>query len=235
MSAAPQLELVSHKLCPYVQRAAIVLAEKGAPFKRTDIDLADKPQWFRQISPLGKVPLLRVQQPGSAEAVVFESAVIVEYLEDTLLPSLHPKDALQRAQHRAWMEFGSALLMDIWGLETERSEEGFEAKRLAARGKLERLDAALGARERGGPYFGGPSFSMVDAVFAPAFRYWEVFDRIADLGSFDGLDRVQAWRAALAQRASVRQAVGPDYADLLLAFIRDQKGWLASSSRALAT
>ncbi|TAL19256.1 MAG: glutathione S-transferase family protein, partial [Aquabacterium sp.] len=96
MSAAPQLELVSHKLCPYVQRAAIVLAEKGAPFKRTDIVLADKPQWFGQISPLGKVPLLRVQPPGSAEAIVFESAVILEYLEDTLLPALHPKDALER-------------------------------------------------------------------------------------------------------------------------------------------
>lgn len=235
MSAAPQLELVSHKLCPYVQRAAIVLAEKGAPFKRTDIVLADKPQWFGQISPLGKVPLLRVQPPGSAEAIVFESAVILEYLEDTLLPALHPKDALERAQHRAWMEFGSALLMDVWGLETLADEAAFENKRQAARAKLERLEAALAARGRGGPYFGGPSFSLVDAVFAPAFRYWEVFDRIADLGSFDGLGRVQAWRAALAQRASVRQAVGPDYAELLLAFIRDQKGWLAvAASRALA-
>ena len=31
----PTYELVSHHLCPYVQRAAIVLLEKGVPFKRT--------------------------------------------------------------------------------------------------------------------------------------------------------------------------------------------------------
>lgn len=234
MSAAPKLELVSHKLCPYVQRAAIALAEKAVAFTRTDIDLADKPRWFLDISPLGKVPLLRVRPAGGAEAVLFESAVIVEYLEDTLQPALHPADALERARHRGWIEFSSALLMDIWGLETERTQEGFDAKRLAARAKLERLEAALAARTRSGPYFAGPSFSLVDAAFAPAFRYWEVFDRMADLGSFDGLSLVRAWREALAQRASVRQAVGADYAQRLLDFVRDQKGWLASSSRALA-
>ncbi|MCV4777127.1 glutathione S-transferase N-terminal domain-containing protein, partial [Escherichia coli] len=47
------LVLVSHALCPYVQRAAIVLAEKGVPFERRDIDLANKPSWFLKVSPLG--------------------------------------------------------------------------------------------------------------------------------------------------------------------------------------
>ena len=37
------LTLISHHLCPYVQRAAIALAEKGVPFERRDVDLADKP------------------------------------------------------------------------------------------------------------------------------------------------------------------------------------------------
>ena len=50
-------ELVSHALCPYVQRAAIALAEKNLPYRRRDIDLARRPDWFRAISPLGKVPL----------------------------------------------------------------------------------------------------------------------------------------------------------------------------------
>jgi len=52
------LVLISHPLCPYVQRAAIVLAEKGVPFERRDVDLADKPEWFLRISPLGKTPVL---------------------------------------------------------------------------------------------------------------------------------------------------------------------------------
>ena len=37
------LKLISHKLCPYVQRAVIALNEKGVPFERIDIDLANKP------------------------------------------------------------------------------------------------------------------------------------------------------------------------------------------------
>ena len=52
----PKLTLISHKLCPYVQRAVIALNEKGVPFERIDIDLADKPDWFLKISPPGKVP-----------------------------------------------------------------------------------------------------------------------------------------------------------------------------------
>lgn len=102
------LVLVSHALCPYVQRAAIVLAEKGAAFERRDIDLADKPSWFLAVSPLGRTPVLLV-----GDEAIFESAVICEYLDDTRTPKLHPADALQRARHRAWMEFGSALLNGI--------------------------------------------------------------------------------------------------------------------------
>ena len=53
-----ELLLVSHALCPYVQRAAIVLAEKGVAFERRDIDLSNKPAWFLALSPLGKTPVL---------------------------------------------------------------------------------------------------------------------------------------------------------------------------------
>src|SRR5207237_3450984 len=84
----PKLDLVSHHLCPYVQRAVITLTEKGAPFTRTYVDLANKPDWFTAISPLGKVPLLRIDD----DDVLFESAVICEYLEETIAPALHPRD-----------------------------------------------------------------------------------------------------------------------------------------------
>ncbi|TIT82812.1 MAG: glutathione S-transferase family protein, partial [Mesorhizobium sp.] len=104
--------LVSHHLCPYVQRAAIALAEKGVPFERVNVDLANKPDWFRAVSPLGKVPLLRVRQGGKKE-VIFESAVILEFLEETETTPLHPADPLMRARHRAWIEFGSAILNAI--------------------------------------------------------------------------------------------------------------------------
>ena len=102
------LVLVSHPLCPYVQRAAIVLDEKGEAFERRDVDLADKPAWFRRVSPLGKTPVLLMGNDA-----LFESAVICEYLDETIGTPLHPQDPLERARHRAWMAYGSQLLEAI--------------------------------------------------------------------------------------------------------------------------
>src|ERR1043166_7453079 len=190
----PTYELVSHHLCPYVQRAVIVLREKGVPFKRTLIDLDHKPDWFTAISPLGKVPLLKVTLDDGAPAVLFESSVICESLEDTLPNPLHPADALTRAQHRGWMEFGSAILGDIWGYETAKDEATALAKAAALKLKFERVERALGE----GPFFSGERFCVVDAVFAPIFRYFDVFDALIDHGIFAGCPEVRAWRAALA-------------------------------------
>ena len=220
---SPTLTLVSHLLCPYVQRAAIALHEKGVPFERVVIDLANKPRWFLDISPLGKVPLLRVRRPDGSEAVLFESNVICEYLEETQPGArLHPEDPLARAQHRAWMEFGSAILADLWGYETTQDAAVFEQKRLALAAKFERLEATLGD----GPYFAGSSFSLVDAVFAPVFRYFEVFDAISDSRVFDGKPRLDAWRQALAARPSVRDAVVPEYPQHLMAFLQKHQAHL---------
>lgn len=54
--------LVTHVLCPCVQRSIITLEEKGIGYTRTDIDLANKPNWFTQKSPMGKVPVLLVDE-----------------------------------------------------------------------------------------------------------------------------------------------------------------------------
>ncbi len=216
---ARPLTLVSFDLCPYVQRAAIVLAEKGVAFERIDVDLSNKPDWFKAISPLGKVPLLRVGRD-----VLFESAVIVEYLEETQPKPLHPRDPLKRARHRAWMEFGSSILADLWVVETTRDKAAFDARLDVLRAKFARMESELGA----GPFFAGRRFSVVDAVFAPVFRYFDVFDTFADLGVFAGLPKVAQWRAALAARASVRNAVVPDYRERLKAFLRKHDGQIAS-------
>lgn len=220
---SPKLKLVSFDLCPYVQRASILLAEKGVPFDRITVDLANKPEWFKAISPLGKVPLLQV---GSF--TLFESAVIVEYLEETSPNPLHPADPLEKAQHRAWMEFGSSILADIWVVETTKDRAIFNAKLSVLREKFARLEDALGE----GPCFAGTRFSVVDAVFAPVFRYFDVFDTITDLAVFDGLPKVRSWRKALALRPSVIGAVVPDYADRLHAFLRKHGGLLSQMAMA---
>jgi glutathione S-transferase len=215
--AAP-LKLISHKLCPYVQRAVIALREKGVAFERIDIDLANKPHWFLAISPLGKTPVLQV-----GDKAIFESAVILEYLEETESKPLHPADPLARAEHRGWIEFGSAVLNDIAGFYAAKDEAGFNAK--AA--QLEQRFARLETRVAASPWFDGEHFSLVDAVFGPVFRYFDVFDEIGDFGILAGKPNLARWRNCLAARASVRSAVSADYPALLRDFIERRQSWLS--------
>jgi glutathione S-transferase len=73
--------------------------------RRVEVDLANKPYWFEAISPLGKTPVLKV-----GESAIFESAVILEYLEEALPSPLHPADPLRRAErYRRVFVFGHAL------------------------------------------------------------------------------------------------------------------------------
>ena len=214
-----KLTLISHHLCPYVQRAAIALDEKGVVFDRINVDLANKPDWFTAISPLGKVPLLRV-----GDAVIFESAVILEYLEETQANPLHPSDPLQRAEHRAWIEFGSSILNDIWGFYTAPDEATMQAKAKLLADKFARLEQRLDE----GPYFDGPRFSLVDAVFGPVFRYFDAFDRIADFGILSGKPKVADWRQVLSRRPSIVRAVGDDFPERLWAFLRARNSRLSA-------
>ncbi len=221
----PVLKLISHKLCPYVQRAVIALTEKGVAFERIDIDLANKPDWFHKMAPLGKTPVLMV----GAHAI-FESAVILEYLEETQAKPLHPSDPLLRAEHRAWIEFGSAVLNDIAGFYAAPDGAGFTAKTSLLAQKFARLDARLIAA----PWFDGEQFALVDAVFGPVFRYFDVFDTIGDFGILADKPKTARWRASLAARPSVRSAVSPDYPALLRDFLIRRNSFLSGLIRQAA-
>jgi len=217
----PSLTLVSHHLCPYVQRAAISLAEKAVPFDRVYVDLAAKPGWFLDLSPLGKTPVLKV-----GDRAIFESAVILEYLEEAAPHPLHPADPLRRAEHRAWIEFGSVVLSDIAGLYSAKEPAAFATKATALAAKFAQLEDQLGE----GPWFDG-AFSLVDTVFGPVFRYFDVFDRIGEFAILAGKPKVAAWRKALATRASIRQAVDADYDARLERFLGARNSHLSTLMR----
>ncbi len=219
-----KLVLISHLLCPYVQRAAIVLAEKDVIAERRYVDLGNKPDWFLKISPLGKTPVLLVD-----DVALFESAVICEYLDDTELPRLHPANPLERAQHRAWMEFGSAVLNGVAGFYSAPDAVALEAKRADLIVKFALLENELVKRatDHPGLWFGGQRFGMVDAVFGPVFRYFDSFEQIADFGFFAQTPLVNGWRVHLAARPSVRSAVTTDYDTLLRDFLLRRNGALA--------
>lgn len=218
------LTLVSHPLCPYVQRAAIALAEKEVAFDRRTVDLSDKPGWFRDISPLGKVPLLKVETGRDQTATLFESTVILEYLEETQPNGLHPRDPLERAQHRSWIEFGSSILNAIARFYSARDEKLFMQEVEVLSGMFVRVEEQLGE----GPWFAGARFSLVDAVYGPIFRYFDVFDTIDDFGILANKPKQQSWRQQLLDRPSVRNAVSSDYPEQLKAFLITRKSALSA-------
>jgi glutathione S-transferase len=86
------------------------------------------------------------------------------------------------------------VLNDIAGFYAAPDEAAFKAKT----SQLEQRFARLESRIEAAPWFDGESFSLVDAVFGPVFRYFDVFDEIADLGILAGKPKLARWRQSLA-------------------------------------
>jgi len=216
MTDYPTLELISFKLCPFVQRAVIVLLEKNVDFDITYIDLKDKPDWFLNISPMGKVPVLKV-----GEEVLFESAVIAEYLDETRSPALHPADPLRRAKNRAWVEFSSEVLMTQLRMLMSKEQHSFDEMRAALGDKLAIFEAVLGD----GPFFNGSDFALIDAAFAPGFMRLVEVEKLLPMESFDGLPKVKRYSDALLERTSVRESVVPEFPELFKEYLAGSGSW----------
>ena len=215
-----ELELISFKLCPFVQRALITLLYKDVPHKITYIDLADPPLWFLEISPFEKVPVLRVDQ----DTAIFESAVICEYIDETTPNRLHPRDPLLRALNRSWIEFGSACIMDLVYMTDTRTPQKFQYYHDELLHKFDRIEEALGV----GPYFNGANFALVDAAYAPLFMRTEILRDLIQLEDADRHPRLRAWWEALLAVPAVEKSVVSDLPALYREHVRKKNGHAAS-------
>src|SRR5688572_20589273 len=146
---ASRYMLCSFKTCPWVQRAAIVLRAKQVAYDITYIDRDNRPAWFLAISPHAKVPVLQID----GKEALFESNAIAEYLDETTQPRLHPEDALARARNRAWTDYVPDFAEAISETAYSDSEEQFAANAAKIAGPFGKLEEALGARGKAGPYF----------------------------------------------------------------------------------
>lgn len=206
------IELISFKLCPFANRSVITLKEKNVDFDISYVDIFNKPDWFKDLSPLGKVPALRVD-----DNVVFESAVINEFIDEQFPGDMHPDTPLARARNRAWIEFGGELLMDQFHLFMTGEKASFEECLEKIRGKFNKLELQLGD----GPYFNGEKFCLIDAAYAPLFLRFSIVDAIFPIGVMDGFPKIQRWSSALMMRDSVKCSVVDDFSDLFLKFFGD--------------
>lgn len=214
-----QLELISFKLCPFVQRSVITLKHKDVPFDTTFIRLDDPPEWFRDISPLGKVPVLKVD-----DTVLFESAVINEFLDESFGDRMLSSNALERAQQRAWIEIGSAGIFAMFGAITAPTEEASESKRNELDRLFRHIERHLGTYPPM-PYFSGSSLSLVDTSFAPLFqRLFQLPQSLLDWSQFPATRR---WGERLAAEPVIQESLPEGFETLFPEMLRKQNGWYA--------
>lgn len=213
------LELISFRLCPFVQRAAIILLHKGIPFRTTYVDLADPPDWFRALSPFGKVPALRVD----GEVVIFESLIINEYLDEVTPGRLLPEDPLPRAQARGWIESTTPCLWHCRDLSLVADAAALEGEVAALEAKLAPLEDAKAP----GPFFFGDAFSLVDGAAAPLFVRLAYFQKLIAVMDPSRFPKLTAWSAALRALPAVVQSMGADFDAEMDALMRRRQGHLA--------
>ncbi|CAH3121477.1 unnamed protein product [Pocillopora meandrina] len=200
VSKTDGLRLYSMRFCPYAQRTRLVLAAKGIEHECVNINLKDKPEWFFELNPVGKVPVIEL--PGGK--VIYESAICCDFLED-MYPgktNLFPKDPFEKHKQRLLVEvlcnkLTSAFYKSIRGGDDAKEEL---YKQLAA------LEKEL--KERNTKFIGGSSPSMADYLIWPWLeRLYLLTDHFkTDLGKFPVLS---AWCAAMSDVPAVKECSYP--------------------------
>lgn len=216
----PTFKLISFKLCPFVQRSTITLEEKGIPYAIEYIDISAKPAWFLELSPTGKVPVLLVDDDAGERTVLFESAVINEYLDEVTPGRLFPSDPLKKAQQRAMIEFASLGLVDQWRISVTEDPAEVDKNRAELHRKLQRFEQHVV-----GPFYAGEAFSLLDSATIPLLlRAGWLQEIMPELDLFAGLPKVRAWHAAAIARPSVQRSAVPDIRELFRGYVQGKRG-----------
>lgn len=213
--------LVSFKSCPWVQRVAIVLREKQVDFEFQHIEPDDRPDWFRGLGPHNKVPVLRIDD----EVALFESNAICEYLDEVHAPRLHPQDPIERAFNRAWIDYMPRFMDIISGHAYADTETAYEAAAALIPEAFSKIEAALG--ERGGPWFNGARYSLVDVAYTPCLQRHLFLERIRRLGHIERFPKVHAWAQALAARPTTHSFPPAEYEAMYRAAVKRRNKWIA--------
>ncbi|MDL5031034.1 glutathione S-transferase N-terminal domain-containing protein [Pelomonas sp. APW6] len=171
------MKLIGSLTSPYVRKVRIVMAEKKLDYQFVleDVWASDA---IMKMNPLGKVPCLVMEGQDSISGAVFDSRVIVEYV-DTLSPvgKLIPERGRERTEVRTWEALADGLLDAAILARMEQTWSGrTEAQRSAAwiDRQLEKMEAALKAMSLGlgeKPWCSGNHFSLADIATGCALAY----------------------------------------------------------------
>lgn len=193
-----KLELISFKLCPFAQLTNLLLKQQNIEFETTYINPMDPPDWFKELSPTGQVPLLKVD-----DEIVFESRVIAEFVNDIGTQNKHPEDPVTKANNRSWMAFSGTMFDELFQIVTG-DEKKFNTAKETLMGKLAKVEAVKGNDS----FFNGETFNMIDAAFAPLFMRLDWINEFTGGAlSLDELPRLSQWSQTILAMDEVQHSV----------------------------
>lgn len=198
----------------------IVLNEIGIQYEIEHIDLQNRPDWFLDISPTGKVPVLQTPEKVN----IFESAVINEYLDEVHESQMMPGKPIERAYIRMWRDFMAETYADVYMIYSSTNEDDARKSAKSLQKKLLRAESEIH-----GPLFKGDRFSLVDSAATPAFTRLDWISGIDEsLDIFTGLPKAKEWKNNLFARVSVQNSILPDLGEIFKRRIKESGTWLGS-------
>jgi glutathione S-transferase len=169
------MELISHHLCPFMHRSAILLEKKGLlknrDFQLTYLPIYKLPTSLFEISPKGSMPVLKID----SERILLRSVTINAYFDEVFSPSFLPTDPYQRAKHRGMILTCGDLLDQMRIVYTSKDETSMNAA-------LDKLFTGLKENETDIKPFienqGNQDFLMVECAFSALFTLMLHFDKL---------------------------------------------------------
>ena len=201
------LDIISSATCPYAARSRLALIEKGVEFTLTEIDLDDKPDWFRAISPYGKVPVVR-----HGATVVWESSVINEFLEELFPePPLLPADPAARATARIWIDYANVRFAPfVYKFLLAQADADRRERETLLTDSLRFMDHEGLGKLADGPYWLGADLTLVDLSFWPHLERFCALEHYRGFTIPDDCNHLLAWRETMLRRPSVAALHPPD-------------------------
>lgn len=152
------MRLISSRICPYVQRVRILLAHADIKCDIEHINLKNPPDWFGDVSPLKKVPVLQV-----GGVAIHDSSIICDFLDEEFNLNLRPKENLLRAEMRSVIEYLGVCTQQFFSSLLSTEEDQFKSGLSKFSGLLHYTENYVSHNKD--LHLNG--FSMIDVAVAP--------------------------------------------------------------------
>tara|TARA_B100000586_G_scaffold106894_1_gene76671 strand:- start:162 stop:827 length:666 start_codon:yes stop_codon:yes gene_type:complete len=201
------IKIFSFDKCPFAQRTRMALIEKGLDFELIEIDVYNKPDWFLEISPYGKVPVL--VHKGKT---IYESAIINEYLEEEYPEvALMPEDHYERARARIWIDYASNYYLPACSrLLRDHHDDDLQQQNLKIVGdRLLYIEKECFDKNHSGVFWMGEQLTLVDLHYAPFFERFGAYEHLFDAKWPKECRKIRSWWDAMQDRQSYLETFLP--------------------------